>query len=74
MQDSKSNLELVPTEELYDEIAKRFDRVVLVMDTTVKKGKAANCVWYKGGLACCIGLAELARIKLVKRAMDDPDE
>lgn len=55
------NLELVTTEELWDEIAKRHSGAVLITITDISATQEGHQVWYRGGRLQAIGMLEQAK-------------
>ena len=59
-----SDLELVPTSDLLVELGRRFDAVLAVGWLDKTQEHDSTTVYWRGGVAPCLGLAEYARIKI----------
>lgn len=57
----KTPLDLVPTDELVDEIARRHDGLLVAATARLKAGESGTVVWYRGGVIAGLGLATYAK-------------
>lgn len=61
-------LEEATVDQMVDELARRFDGLILAYEHGVTPGKNVYCSYYRGGLSMCIGLAARTESKLLKVA------
>lgn len=65
---SKTNLELMSTEDLIAELAKRHDALLVVGLRRCSKHEDEVLTDYRGGLTECIGLACRAKSSMLKQS------
>ena len=63
------DLSLVPMEDIWDELKKRFDAVVLIDLKEYDSNREGAMVSFKGGKFACIGLTEYAKRKIIDDSM-----
>jgi hypothetical protein len=65
-------LELATTEQIVDELAKRFTGILFahVGDVKCREDQEAFCVWFRGGFTLACGLARRALIHMDSKAVD----
>ena len=62
------DIQLIPTDKLIEELRNRFDAFAIMGIQKKPKGNEEDRYYwdYSGGLATCIGLAELLKTKIKK--------
>lgn len=66
-----TDLSLVSMDDIWDELKKRNEAVVLIDMKTLDKDRESSQVSYKGGQFTCLGLVEKAKLVLTKSIMDN---
>lgn len=65
-------LALCTVDQIVDELNRRFDHVIVCVDTA-ENGSNVNRTFHHGSLAACTGLADLCYRRLIKR-LDGPSD
>ena len=70
---SETDLALVTTEELWEEIKKRHEGCVLLTVVRRTAVEESRETFWHGGLTRCIGLLRLAEARLTQTTLEDLD-
>ncbi len=65
-----TDLDLIPTEDLVEEIQRRHDSAIITLRKCQTDTVDTRTMWWFGGLFNCLGLAEYTRQALLDRVMD----
>ena len=64
------DLSLVSMEDIWDELKKRHDAIIMVDMKTLDGERESSQISYKGGQFTCVGLLEKAKAKLLKDMLE----
>jgi len=68
------DLSLVLKDEIWEELKKRYDAVILITYKDLNGNDSDIGIDYYGGKALCAGLSEVAKIKMLKSLEDSLKE
>ena len=74
MSEEVSKLDLVTTEELLEELSKRFDAVLFAAEQSKTDTSTDSVVWWSGALTYCYGLANRAVLRLGDKIQENSGE
>lgn len=69
-ENSGIDLSLVSMDDIWEELKKRNEAVVLIDMKTLDNNRESSQISYKGGQFTCIGLIEKAKAYIMKSIMD----
>ena len=64
------DLSLVPMDDIWEELKKRNDAVVLIDMRNLDKERDSSQISYKGGQFTCLGMVEKAKAHLLKEMLE----
>ena len=70
----KTDLSLILFDDIWEELKKRYDAVVLITYKSLTDIDSDIGISYYGGKALCAGLSEAAKIKMLKSLEDSLKE
>lgn len=68
-----NNLSLVLEDDLWKELCKRYDTILLVTHKNLDTLRESKQISYHGGKFTCVGLAETAKDKIIRDIEKDED-
>lgn len=73
---AEPDLSLVSSDALVEELARRYDHMLLVRESYPTEDKALRTYDYEGGISAVLGLAVLAQrhMEKLESPLDDPEE
>lgn len=69
-----SDLSMVTSDALIEELKRRYDATLVCLERFADGASTTTAIDYSGSISTAIGMAAVARTRLVRQAMDDLEE